>query len=153
MMARAWALGMGAVLLAASLAETVAKEPIAVMIDRAKVMRISAPAETIIIGNPAIADATVYDRQTIVVTGKMVGQTNLIILDAKGQPIADEMVAVQRAVGNVVSVQKGATVRHTFNCTPDCAPALESGDDLEFFSKSNTQANQRNTASAGQAAQ
>lgn len=126
-----------------------AKEPIDVMIDRAKVMRISAPAETIIIGNPAIVDATVYDRQTIVLTGKMVGTTNMIILDAKGQPIADEMVAVQRARGGLVHIQKGPTVRQTFACTPDCAPSMEHGDDPDFFTKSGAQVNQRNSAAAG----
>lgn len=146
------ALFAGAVIVLAASAG-IAKEPIDVMIDRAKVMRISAPAETIIIGNPSIVDATVYDRQTIVLTGKMVGSTNMIILDAKGQPIADEMVAVQRARGNLVSIQKGPTLRQTFACTPDCAPSLEHGDDPDFFTKSSTQVNQRNSFSSGSGAQ
>ena len=65
-----------------------------VMTDRAKVFRIDAPADTVIVGNPAIADVTMYDRQTVVVTGKLYGTTNLVILDAKGEPIIDEVITV-----------------------------------------------------------
>ncbi|MFX9031446.1 pilus assembly protein N-terminal domain-containing protein, partial [Acinetobacter baumannii] len=73
-----------------------AKDPISVTIDRAMVMRLPAPADTVIIGNPGIADATIHDRMTLILTGKVVGMTNLVILDAKGNPIADEVLAVKK---------------------------------------------------------
>ncbi|MBP0651082.1 pilus assembly protein N-terminal domain-containing protein, partial [Mycobacterium tuberculosis] len=47
-------------------APALAKDPIVVTMDRAKVMRIPAPADTVIIGNPAIADVSIHDRQTLV---------------------------------------------------------------------------------------
>src|SRR4029077_7554810 len=62
-------------------------DTIAVSVDRAKVMRISRPADVVIVGNPAIADATVQDNQTLIITGKSFGTTNLIVLDAMGQSI------------------------------------------------------------------
>ena len=65
--------------------------PINIVVDRAKVMHISRPAATVIIGNPAIADATIQDNQTLIITGRSYGTTNLIVLDSAGQPIADEI--------------------------------------------------------------
>ena len=114
------------------------KDPITVMIDRAKVMRISAPAATVVVGNPAIADASIQDRQTIVLTGKIVGITNLVILDAKGQLIADELINVEKPDRGYVTVQRGGS-RFTYSCTPSCNNALEPGDVNEYFTQANTQ--------------
>lgn len=122
-----------------------AKDPIPVTIDRAKVMRISAPAETVIIGNPGIADAAIYDRQTVVITGRTAGTTNLVILDAKGQPIADEVIFVRPPGEGVVSVHRGGSGgRQTYACTPDCNASLEPGDASTYFNDSNTQITTRN---------
>lgn len=120
-----------------------AKDPISVMIDRAKVMRISAPAATVVIGNPAIADASIQDRQTLVITGKITGITNLVILDAKGELIADELINVEKADRGTVTVQRGAS-RYTYACTPNCNVALEPGDNSDFFGQAQTQLSGRN---------
>ena len=59
---------------AASAPDLYAKEPISVVVDRAKLVRIDAAAHTVIVGNPAIADATVYDAKTLVITGRPTGR-------------------------------------------------------------------------------
>ena len=126
-----------------------ALEPISVVIDRAKVMRISAPAATVIVGNPAIADATVYDRQTIVITGKMSGTTNLVILDQAGQPIADEILLVEPPSDTLVTVQRGAGGgRYTYSCTPVCTATVAPGDTNAFFNETNTQITTRSNLGA-----
>ena len=33
------------------------------------------------------ADALIHDRQTLIITGRAVGLTNLVILDGKGEPM------------------------------------------------------------------
>ena len=102
------ALGLAMVLSASwAAAEDVA--PLVVGIDRAKVMRISRPADVVILGNPAIADATIQDNQTLIITGRSFGSTNLIVLDAAGQPIADEIVNVTATNDDVVTVYKRAS--------------------------------------------
>lgn len=101
---------------------------IEVKVDRAKVMQVSRPAAMIIIGNPAIADATIKDTQTLIITGKQYGTTNLIVLDAEGEPIADELLNVTAATENSVTVYKGAA-RQTLNCAPDCQPVFRMGDE------------------------
>lgn len=68
--------------------------PVSVKVNMARILRINAPASTVIIGNPAIADVTIQDPQTLVLTGKAYGTTNLIVLDNRGSPIADTMVEV-----------------------------------------------------------
>jgi hypothetical protein len=104
-----------------------AGDPISVMIDRAKVMRISRPADTVIIGNPAIADASIQDNKTLIITGRSFGTTNLIVLDAQGQPIADELLTVAAPDDSLVTVYKRAD-RQTLSCNPECGPTLAIGD-------------------------
>ena len=120
-----------------------AKDPIPVTVDVAKVMRISAPATSVVVGNPGIADATMQDRQTLVITGKMAGVTNLVVLDAKGQLIADEMLHVVKPQTGYVTVQRGA-LRQSYACTPHCNATIEPGDEMGYFSVSNSQLERRN---------
>jgi Flp pilus assembly secretin CpaC len=129
--------------------ETGSKPPIAVIIDRAKVMHISRPADTIIIGNPGIADATIQDAQTLIITGKSFGSTNLIVLDAQGQPIADEVLSVQPNDDSVVTIFRRAS-RVTLSCTPDCSPTLAIGDATESFDTLNSQIGTHNSRSGAE---
>jgi len=124
-----------------------AKDPILVTMDRAKVMRISTPADTVIVGNPGIADAVVHDRQTLIITGRMVGVTNLVILDKKGEPIADETITVEKIQQNLVTVQRG-NQRSSYFCTPHCASMMEVGDSPESFGTAQAQISQRNSLGA-----
>ncbi|MEO8667403.1 MAG: pilus assembly protein N-terminal domain-containing protein [Bauldia sp.] len=126
-----------------------AAEPISIYIDRAKVMRISRPAETVIIGNPAIADATIQDNQMLIITGRSYGTTNLIVLDSSGQPIADEILTVQAADDSLVTVFKRDD-RQTLSCNPDCGPTLAIGDDAKSFSSVKGQISDHQSISSGQ---
>ena len=56
-------------------------QPITVKANMARILRINTPAATVIIGNPGVADVTIQDPQTLVLTGKSYGTTNLIVLD------------------------------------------------------------------------
>ena len=123
---------------------SVAQEPIAIIIDRAKVMRISRPADTIIIGNSGIADATIQDNQTLIITGRSFGSTNLIVLDAEGKAIADEVLMVQSTDEAVVTVFRRSS-QVTFSCTPQYAPTLTIGDNGEVFKSTNSQIDAHNS--------
>jgi Flp pilus assembly secretin CpaC len=121
-------------------------EAVIVTIDRAKVLRISRPADTIIIGNPSIADATIQDPQTLVLTGRSFGVTNIVILDADGEPIVDETIVVQGHESNTVRIYRRA-VRETLACSPVCEPTLTIGDNNETFQAAATQIKERNALS------
>lgn len=99
----------------------------------ARVLRINAPAATVIIGNPAIADVTIQDPQTLVLTGKSFGRTNLIILDGNGDPIADTLVEVAQARSDTLTVFMGSA-RTSIACAPNCQPVIMLGDDTSYTS-------------------
>lgn len=119
-----------------------ARQPISVTIDRAKVLRLAAPAETVIIGNPAIVDVTLQDARTLVLTAKGYGTTNLIILDASGQPMADEVVQTRRASASIARIYRGAE-QYSYSCTPDCTQTPAVGDYPEHFENAIGQAQTR----------
>lgn len=120
--------------LAVPLAALAESAPVTVKVNMARILRISAPASTIIIGNPGIADAAIQDPQTLVLTGKSYGQTNLIVLDAQGNPIADTMIEVVQEQAGLVTVYMGDR-RTSLACEPVCQPVMMVGDDPTFTSE------------------
>lgn len=102
-----------------------ASETIRVLINQAKIVKLARPADTIVIGNPNIADASVQDASTIVLTGKGFGVTNLVILDRDGMPIVDEQIVVSRSVADSVRIYRRANVQ-TLSCTPYCESSYKS---------------------------
>jgi Flp pilus assembly secretin CpaC len=106
-------------------AQALAASGIDVMMNQAKIVKLARPADTIVIGNPAIADASVQDATTIVLTGRGFGVTNLVVLDAEGNPIVDEQVTVSRDNPHSVRVYRRASVQ-TLSCTPYCESSYKS---------------------------
>lgn len=106
-------------------------EPITVKVNMARVLRINAPASTVIVGNPGVADVTIQDPKTLVLTGKSYGQTNLIVLDGAGNPIADTMIQVVQQQADLMTVYLGRS-RTTLACSPACQPTIMLGDDSAF---------------------
>ncbi|WP_196259949.1 pilus assembly protein N-terminal domain-containing protein [Pelagibacterium limicola] len=106
---------------------------VSVNANMARVLRLSAPAATVIIGNPAVADVTIQDPQTLVLTGKSYGRTNMIILDSRGDPIADTIVEVTQLVSDTVTVFMGSQ-RTSLSCAPACQPTITLGDDGSYTS-------------------
>lgn len=95
---------------------------IEVVMNQAKIVKLARPADTIVVGNPDIADASVQNASTIVLTGKGFGVTNLVILDAEGAPIIDEQIYVTRQDARSVRVFRRAALQ-TLSCTPRCDAA------------------------------
>ncbi|TWF52933.1 pilus assembly protein N-terminal domain-containing protein [Neorhizobium alkalisoli] len=90
-----------------------------VFMNHARVLKLDRPAAKVIVGNSDVADATVADPTTIVITGRSFGTTNLVLLDAEGNAIADERVLVSIDEGNTVRVYR-QTDRSVLSCTPNC---------------------------------
>lgn len=119
-------LGLAALLtVGAGAPAALAEEGINIQMNQAKVLKLARPADTIIIGNPNIADASVQDASTIVLTGRGFGVTNLVVIDADGQPVIDEQIIVSRHFANSIRVYRRANVQ-TLSCTPYCEGAYRS---------------------------
>lgn len=112
--------------------DTSKPDELTVRLDLATVVRMSAPAATIIIGNPGVADATLPDSQTLVITGRSAGTTNIIALDAAGEPISETMVAVLPPDTNAVTIYR-QSLRFSHVCAPDCDFSPMPGDPLEPY--------------------
>lgn len=123
-------------------------QTIEVAVDHAKVMRISEPAATVIIGNPGIADATVQDDKTLVITGKSFGITNIIVMNDSGTVLADALLTVRGERVNAVTVYR-RTERETYSCSPNCERSLALGDASETFGRVQNQIQQRNSVASG----
>lgn len=117
--------------------------PVLVTVDRAKVFRIEDGAAAVIVGNPFIADVAMFDQNTVVITGKSYGTTNLVILDGDNKPIVDEVITVKASDDDVVSVYRKAS-RESLSCNPACEPVLRLGDSIEAFKETADQASARN---------
>ncbi|WP_048645339.1 pilus assembly protein N-terminal domain-containing protein [Nitratireductor soli] len=116
-----------------------AEAGINVVMNQAKIVKLSRAADTIVIGNPEIADAAVQDASTIVLTGKGFGVTNLVVLDIDGQPIVDEQVTVSRQAAQSVRIYRRANIQ-TLSCTPYCESSYKT--DAERTSEVEMGANQ-----------
>jgi hypothetical protein len=117
--------------------------PLAVMIDHARVVKLPERTQTVIVGNPSIADVTVQRNGIMVVTGKSYGVTNLIALDGGGALLSESLISVQAPSDSVVTVQRGLE-RESYSCTPSCQPSLLLGDANKYFGEVGGQATQRN---------
>lgn len=127
----------------AAAAPTSARDAITVHLDHAKVMRLPARTQTVVVGNPIIADVSVQKDGVVILTGKSYGATNLIALDGTGAMLAESMINVKAAGDRVVVVQRGLE-RESYSCTPTCEPALVLGDSSKHFATVSAQAGERN---------
>ncbi|EDQ35405.1 hypothetical protein HPDFL43_19462 [Hoeflea phototrophica DFL-43] len=92
---------------------------IRVFMDHARILKLDRTVSKVIIGNAAVADVTVSDPRTIVLTGKSYGTTNLVILDQEGEAIVDERILVSVDEANTLRVFK-QTARSVYSCSPSC---------------------------------
>lgn len=92
---------------------------IRVYMNHARVLKLDRAVAKVIIGNNQVADATVADAKTIVLTGRSFGTTNLVLLDSADNAIVDQRVLVSIDEGNTVRVFR-QTDRTVYSCTPNC---------------------------------
>ena len=118
-------------------------DAVIVTVDHAKIVRLPENAQTVVVGNPAIADVSVQRNGVMIVTGKSFGVTNLIALDANGVLLAESLVRVGKASDAVLTVQRGMD-RESYACNPYCQPSIQMGDESKFFENVAGQATSRN---------
>jgi len=107
-------------------------DTIQVYFDQAKLLKLPAGAETLVIGNPGIADISIQKTGVIVITGRSPGRTNFIALDASGSIISESTISVTYPGGERLLVQRGLDRSH-YDCAPNCLPTLTLGDENGHF--------------------
>ena len=72
---------------------------ISVEIDQAQRVQLRGPAGSVIVGNPEIADVTVVDANTLYITGKGYGVTEVVAVDPIGRTVFQSQVVVTAGDG------------------------------------------------------
>ena len=128
------ALALAAVLATPSLPARAADAEIVAVIDQARLVKIPPGTETLIIGNPTIADVTLLKQNNLMVlTPRAFGETNFIALDAKGDPVAQSTIQVVN--GSTALVVQRGMARQSYSCAPRCQPTERLGDDDDYLTK------------------
>lgn len=97
-----------------------------VEIDRSARVALMGSAASVIVGNPAIADVTVVDANTLFVTGKGYGVTEVVAVDGVGRTIFQGEIVVTGGSTGSVRVWRGAQATE-MACAASCAPSIRNG--------------------------
>ena len=84
-------------------------------VDFVIILQIGSNIGSILLGNSAIADATLTDGRMVVLKGVSQGVTNMIILDTAGAKVAEFVVQVSARKPGTVTVRRAIVVQ-TYAC-------------------------------------
>jgi hypothetical protein len=106
-----------------------ASQTIVVELDRAKLVRLPEGSRTIVQGQPIVVRVTRLPAgSTAVLTGTAFGETNLLVLDAKGVVRMDAIVRVDPSSDAGIVVHRGLERTSYYDCERRCAPRMQLGD-------------------------
>ncbi|MES2860257.1 MAG: pilus assembly protein N-terminal domain-containing protein [Pseudomonadota bacterium] len=94
-----------------------------VEIDRSTRVALRGSASSVIVGNPAIADVTVVDANTLFVTGKGYGVTEVIAVDGLGRTLFQGEIIVTGGSTGSVRVWRGGQATE-MACAASCSPSI-----------------------------
>lgn len=115
-------LALGAILAATAAAAQNAR--MNVEIDQAQRVQLRGTAGSVIVGNPQIADVTVVDANTLYITGKGYGVTEVVAVDPIGRTVFQSQIVVTAPTGaGTVRVWRGAQATE-MACAASCSPSL-----------------------------
>lgn len=101
-----------------------AQSRLSVEIDQAQRVQLRGPAGSVIVGNPQIADVTVVDANTLYITGKGYGVTEVVAVDPIGRTVFQSQVVVTAGDGSGrVRVWRGAQATE-MACASSCSPSV-----------------------------
>ena len=124
---KAW----GAALAALVVAAPMAANAMMVRLDENTLFDLRAPAGTVLIGNPAIADVSLVTPSRVAILGRGFGATNVVITDRMGRVIFSQEIRVAPPAGTRVSIYRGEDVAN-YSCAPNCARTVPASDDQAF---------------------
>lgn len=140
----------GAALACSLLSVQAAAAEFKVEINEQKALHLPAPIATVMVGNPAIADVSVENPQTVYVLGRGYGKTNFIALDSSGKQVAQFDLAVVAQSSGVVTLMRGSG-QSTYSCAPRCEPVVNPADASENFLPTLSRASSASAAASGAA--
>ena len=118
---------LAVVMLSLAIPSAVAAEVLEVSLGYSQVIGPVANMSTVIVGDDSVADATLGGGGTIILTGRTLGATNLIVLDEKGRELmasALQVVPLDRRPKTNIRIVGGISEKQDYVCGPDggCNP-------------------------------
>ncbi|PZO04500.1 MAG: pilus assembly protein CpaC [Alphaproteobacteria bacterium] len=98
---------------------------LSVQIDSIQRVQLGGAVSAVIVGNPAIADVTVVDQNTLFVTGKGYGVTEVVAVDAIGRTIFQRQIVVTGGSSGSVRMWRGARATE-MACAGSCETTIRS---------------------------
>jgi hypothetical protein len=116
----------------------------------ARIVKLSQPATSVIVGDPTVADVTLDDPTTLVVFGKAPGETNLIVLSKSQEMLLDWPVLVnpinERHVTVLDASADKAPSEVLYACGAERCTRVLSPSDIQF--SASTSSNSTNSSDA-----
>ena len=109
-------------------APALAQSTMNVEIDRSSRVQLAGAASSVIVGNPQIADVSVVDANTLFITGKGYGVTEVVAVDGVGRTLFQRDVVVTGGSTGSVRVWRGGQATE-MACASSCAPSIRTAGD------------------------
>lgn len=119
--------------LSLALAPAAMADAFKVGVDQTVTLKLTTPANSVVVGNATVADVSVYDSNTLLVTGKAFGTTNLLVLDRSGKTIYQNTLAVGGESDTGLTIVRGGG-NYSYSCIDKCRPTAMVGDAPQHFS-------------------
>jgi Flp pilus assembly secretin CpaC len=104
-----------------------------VKVDQTVPVKLASAANSVVIGNATVADVSVHDARTLLITGKAFGSTNLTVLDRGGNTIFTTQIVVGgEPDSGLTIVRAGGT--YSYSCVDKCRATPMVGDAPNHFS-------------------
>lgn len=106
----------------AGLISAFAAEPLKVTVHQSYLVQLQQDADIIMVGNPTIADIAVESARMFFLLGLEPGETNLHILNSRGDTIMETAIVVVPTSERTVTVNRANNLEEaTYSCSPRCA--------------------------------
>ncbi|MEY2757842.1 MAG: hypothetical protein RIR33_1620 [Pseudomonadota bacterium] len=123
---------LAALALSLALAPAVAADPFTVKVDQTVTLKVAGAANSVVIGNATVADVSVHDARTLLITGKAFGSTNLTVLDRGGNTIYTNQIVVGGETEDGLTIVRGQGT-YSYSCLDKCRATPMVGDAQDHF--------------------
>lgn len=108
----------------------------------ARVVKLAKPANSVIVGDPTVADVTLDTPDTVIIFGKTPGETNLLVLSGDQELLLDWPVVVSPVTARHVSVLNAvgteAPTEVLYACGSERCTRVLSPTDVQFSSSASS---------------
>jgi len=123
---------LAALALSLALAPAAAADPFTVKVDQTVTLKVAGAANSVVIGNATVADVSVHDARTLLITGKAFGSTNLTVLDRGGNTIYTNQIVVGGETEDGLTIVRGQGT-YSYSCVDKCRATPMVGDAPDHF--------------------